>query len=102
MVDGIERVLGALNEKQLKDLLKETSLITDPLGQELIKKAAGPHSPINVEELASVKNGLRDEALARLYRLEQLGIFKSALNVVDGQIKRIFSVTELGKKTALI
>lgn len=94
-------LLGNLNEGKLKELLNEISLITDPLGQELIKKASEAHSPINVKELSTIRNGLRDEALARLYRLENLGVFKSSFDVVNGQMKRVFSITEFGKRTEL-
>jgi len=90
-----------MNASQSKELLEETSIITDPLGQELMKKAAEPHSPINVEELTSFKYGKRDEALARLYQFEKLGIFESALNPINGQTKRVFSITDLGRKAII-
>jgi hypothetical protein len=99
--DIIAGISKTLKVRQLKELLKEASLITDPLGQELIAKAASPHSPISIEELTTFKNGSRDEALARLYQFERLGIFKSALNSANGQMKRVFSITELGRKTVL-
>jgi hypothetical protein len=99
--DVIVHISKKLKGQQLKELLKETSLITDSLGQELITKAASPHSPISIDELTTFKNGSRDEALARLYQFEKLGIFKSALNPASGQMKRVFSITELGRKTVL-
>lgn len=96
--DGFEVLMGKLGKEQLKELLEDVTLVTDPLGQELIIKAAGPHSPINIEELHTIKSGLRDEALARLYSLEKLGVFKSSFTPVGGRTKRIFSLTDFGRK----
>lgn len=94
-------LLEGLEERKLKELLEGVSLITDPLGQELIKKAGSPNSPINVEELPEIKNGLRDEALYRLYQLEKLCIFKSSFAVINGRTTRIFSITDFGRRTIL-
>ena len=102
MVEGdCVKLLKELEEGQLKDLLGSISLITDPLGQELIKKGAGLDSPINIEELPEIENGYRDEALVRLYQLEKLGVFDSSFTEVNERTMRIFSITDFGRRTAL-
>jgi len=47
--EGSMVLLGELEESRLKELLGSVTLITDPLGQELIQKAARPNSPIDVD-----------------------------------------------------
>ncbi|GAG19759.1 unnamed protein product [marine sediment metagenome] len=60
------------------------------LTQELIEMATP--SPIDINDLDSVKNGLRDEALFRLYQLVREGVFTSSLEVVDGETRRFFTL----------
>ena len=99
--EGFVNFMAKMDEKQLRELLEGTSLITDPLGQELIGKASGPNLPINVEELPTIRKGLRDEALARLYKLEKLGILKSSFAPMNGRTERVFSITDFGRKMVL-
>lgn len=91
-------LLDKLDKKQLKELLEDVTLVTDPLGQELIREAVDAHSPIGIGELPKFQNGFRDETLVRLYRLEKLGIFKSSFASTDGRTERIFSITDFGKR----
>lgn len=95
-------LLDKTEETQLKELLEPISLITDPLGQELIKKAAGSNSPIDVQELQWIQNGSRDEGLLRLYELEKLSIFTSSFEDRNGKTTRIFAITNTGRKTELL
>lgn len=94
-------LLEKTEETQLKEkLLGPISLITDLLGQELIKKAASPNTPIDVQDLRP-QNGSRDEAILRLFELEKLCLFTSAFDVRKGRTTRIFTITDTGRKTIL-
>lgn len=100
MVEGdCVKLLEKTEETQLKkELLGPISLITDLLGQELIKKAASPNSPIDVQDL-QIQNGSRHEAILRLFELEKLCIFTSAFDVRQGRTTKIFTITDIGRKT---
>ncbi len=92
----MKEVLKLLGDRQR---LVDTAIIIDPLSQELIHKAAGPHSPIAIDELGKFQFGLRGQALARLHRLERMGVFTSDLVYKDGHTRRVFSITPIGKAT---
>ncbi len=96
------KLLEMTEETKLKEqLLGPISLITDLLGQELIKKAAGPNTPIDVQDLQSIQYGSRDEAILRLFELEKLCLFTSAFDVRQGRTTKIFTITDIGRKTIL-
>ncbi len=101
MYDELQKMLKGLSHDELTKLLDNTAIITDSLGQELIKKAAGPNSPIAIDELDDISNGQRDEVLHRLYELEALGIFESAFINHKGGMTKQFAVTEFGRNTVL-
>jgi len=46
--------------------------------------------PLGVDELNSIKHGLRDEALAKLYQLEHTGLLTSKFEERDNMMVRIF------------
>ena len=96
--EGFVKLLEGLGEEPLKELLNIVSLIADPLGQELIKKASEPNSPIGIADLPFDK-GLRDEALVRLNYLEKYGVFKSSFATVNRRTTRLYSITDFGRRT---
>ena len=95
-------LLKGLGDAQFKELLENITLITDRLGQELIQMAASLNSPIDAKELPILKNGLRDQALYRLYQLEKLGVFTSSLEFKNGITNRIFTITDLGRNALFV
>ena len=95
----LDQLLEEMGSDDLKHLLEDSTLVSDQMGRRLIKKAAGPNSPISVTELPL--DGLpRDAALHRLYTLEGLGIFKSTMAEKGDSLVRQFQITEVGKKLA--
>lgn len=95
----VEEMLKAFGEGELKDFLKTSRLLTDDLSLELIKKIGGPHSALAVTELP-ISKFPRDIALARLYELEESGIFTSAMKKEDDCYVRVFSATPTATRIA--
>lgn len=95
-------LIEKMDETQLKtQLLGPFSLITDRLGQELIKKAAESNSPLDVQDIHTTQFYSRYDAIMRLFELEQLSIFTSAFETRNGRTTRTFTITDNGRKTIL-
>ena len=98
----IEQVLkGLRSESDLREYVKECSILMDELSLELIKRIGGPHSPFSIYDLP-IPNFPRDLALVRLYKLEDLHVFTSKF-VKKGQgYVRVFEATPVARRLAKI
>ncbi len=95
IIDCLESL--GLDESELRQFLKDVSLITDPLGQQVISHIAGPHSPIAVNAIPPFEGAYPEETVRRLYQFERIGVAQSAFQEIEGKDVRVFSVTERGK-----
>ena len=89
------------SEGELRRFLEESTVLTDSLSVELIKRVGGPRSPMAVTDLP-IPNFPRDGALARLYQLERLGILKSDLEKRNEDYIRVFRGTPIATRIAQI
>ena len=97
---AISEPLRELRGLELKKLISDVSIITDPLGEELIKNIADSKFPMWVNELPT-EGYKRNEAMFRAYMLEDKGILSSKLEHKERKLyERRFFATELGKKIA--
>jgi hypothetical protein len=102
-LQNVEELLNSLKtEDELRRFLEQSSLVTDPLSLELMKRIGGSHSPMAVTDLP-IPNFPRDVALARLYLLEKLGYLKSRFERRGAEdFVRVFDPTPLVRRIAEI
>lgn len=96
----ISEPLRELVGPELKELISDVSIITDPLGKELIKNIADSKFPMWMGELPTT-GYQRNAAMFRAYMLEDKGVLASKLEHKEGKrYERRFFATELGKRIA--
>lgn len=79
-------------------ILSFAEVFADDESQVLLKKLAGPHSPISVRDLPWENSGSKITNLNKLYELENLGLIEvKSIELNGSQIKQ-FHVTPLGSK----
>jgi len=84
---------------ELGRFLEESIILTDQPLLELIKKLGSSHSTMAVTYLPIPKLP-KDNALARLYQLEKLGVLTSKLEKRDEDHIRVFRGTSLATRIA--
>ena len=97
----VGEVLKGLRNDGLREFLEDSSVLSDKLSQNLIKKIGGPHSPMSVTDLP-IDGFPRDVALVRLYDLERMGVLKSELARKKQDYVRVFHITPVGQKIAQV
>lgn len=101
----IEGVLKNLkSDDDIIEFLNETTILTDRLSLELIRRIANPRSPFSVTDLPNlpIPKSKQDIALLRLYELEDLKVFASKLVRRGDDYVRVFRATPFATKLARI
>jgi hypothetical protein len=100
ILQKVEEILKGLKEDDLRGFLEDSSILTDSLSRELIKRIGGPRSPMAVTDLP-IEGFSRDVALVKLYDLQRIGVLGSELKSNGGgSYVRVFHATPLGRKIA--
>lgn len=90
---GMLRNLDSLEDKEM--VLEAMSILGDPLSKRIIRKAAGPDSPVGVNEFADQSETTMIKYLRQLHKLK-------ILSPVWLNNQRKFEITETGKEVATV
>src|SRR6266571_3806895 len=87
--------LQGLSNPELKDFITVSRLINEKWALDLLKHAAGPHSPIDVDSLpANDKSETMN--ISALHAFEDRNMLQSRFERRGNTIRRVFHITPLG------
>ena|SRR2546428_5094401 len=89
--------LQGLSNSELKDFVHVSRLLSEEWAFDLLKHAAGPHSPIDVD---SLPHSSKSESLviSALHAFEDRNLLHSRFERRGNTIRRVFHITPLGKR----
>ncbi len=89
--------LQALSTPQLRDFVKVSRILNENWALGLLKHAAGPHSPIDVNDLPPVDKS-EPLVVSTLHDFEDRRLLQSQFERRGNTIRRVFHITPLGKR----
>src|SRR5438552_15447631 len=89
--------LQALSNPQLRDFVKVSRILNEDWALGLLKHAAGPNSPIDVNNLPPVDKS-EPLIVSTLHDFEDHHLLQSQFERHGNTIRRVFHITPLGKR----
>src|SRR5260370_39652812 len=87
--------LQGLSKPELKDFITVSKLLNDEWALDLLKHAAGPHSPIDVDSLPP-NDKSESMIISALHAFEDRNMLHSRFERRGNTIRRVFHITPLG------
>jgi hypothetical protein len=89
--------LDSLSPPALKDFVEISRMLNEPWSLELLRHAAGPNSPIDVDNLPRINQSL-PMVLSRLHNFESQHLLKCHFETHGKTIRRVYRITALGRR----